>query len=158
VPTQSRWRSHQHRVGCATPSRARGERANTFLRLGAPSRFSASRARLSKQPVAICLLPSLMIQMARATTRPGLRRAGRSHNLALLLGRGIGLMRSIYARVVYSLPAMHSTIKWPRARSRRSPETVIGRSGKASAAATLSRSGVRRNLAERREAQWPVSP
>src|SRR5436190_23273733 len=52
------------------------------------------------------------------------------------------LIRSILAKVVKSLPATRSITRRPRSASRRSPDAVIEPSGKASAAAISSRSGV----------------
>jgi hypothetical protein len=46
------------------------------------------------------------------------------------------------AKVVKSFPATRSITRRPRSASRRSPDAVIEPSGKASAAATPSRSGV----------------
>jgi len=59
------------------------------------------------------------------------------------------LICSMLAMLVKCLLAMSSTISRPRAASRRSPDAVIEPSGKATAAATLRRSGVSGSMLSR---------
>ena len=92
--------------------------------------------------MAICCLPSMMIQMALAKTRPPFRRAGRSHRWPLCFDAA--LLPHVFdvgqSSIVFSsYPLDHET---PASRFPRSPDAVIEPSGNARAATTLRRKGV----------------